>query len=412
MDTSDYYVQPKSEGHAVVVKPYPYAGKLMTSFVAPVFKDGRAVGIGGNDYVLSTLTQRIGRIRLLRTGYAFLVSNDGLLATAPQRSAIGRATLTGLSKDKHNGALATIAASVRSGRAGALNTTDPFTGKRSRLAWSPVATGKWALVVSVPTGEMMAPIHALARQLIIIALLGLIVLGVAVLFIAGRLTRPIEAFVARLARLREHDVASLQSGLEALAEGDLTQRVEVDPTKLDNLSGDEIGDAGRTLNDLIDSTSASVDAYEASRRQLGRMIGGVSGHAARVAQSSEEVAAISEESGRATADVARAIGDVAASSETQVRRVASARDGVGEVGSAVRESAAAAQETAGAAEAARAIARDGVSAAAEATDAMTLGPRVDRRRDRGDRVAGRQVPADRRHRRHDHRHRRATNCWP
>ena len=55
MDTSDYYVQPKSEGHAVVVKPYPYAGKLMTSFVAPVFKDGRAVGIGGNDYVLSAL---------------------------------------------------------------------------------------------------------------------------------------------------------------------------------------------------------------------------------------------------------------------------------------------------------------------------------------------------------------------
>ena len=42
------------------------------------------------------------------------------------------------------------------------------------------------------------------------------------LFIAGRLTRPIEAFVARLARLREHDVASLQAGLESLAEGDLT----------------------------------------------------------------------------------------------------------------------------------------------------------------------------------------------
>jgi methyl-accepting chemotaxis protein len=371
MDTSDYYVVPKRVGHAVVVEPYPYSGQLMTSFVAPVFKNGKAVGIAGNDYVLSALTKRINDIRLLKSGYAFLVTDKGLLATAPEKGAIGKATLNGLASSKDNPALARIATAVKAGKAGSVTTTDPFNGKKSELFWSPVKTGGWAIVVSVPQSEMMAPVHALARTLIIVALIGLIVLGIAVFFIATRLTRPIEKFVARLRRLREHDVAGLQTGLEAIAGGDLTYRTEADREKLESLSNDEIGDAGRTLNDLIDSTSASVDAYEASRRQLGTMIGGVSEHASRVRQSSEEVAGISEESGRASSDVARAVGDIAQSSETQVQRVVSARDGVGEVGSAARDSAGAAQETASAAEQAREVARQGVQAAEEATEAMS-----------------------------------------
>jgi methyl-accepting chemotaxis protein len=225
-------------------------------------------------------------------------------------------------------------------------------------------------VVSVPNSEILAPVHQLRRLLIIVALISLLLLGLAVAFIAGRLTKPIKAFVARLQRLRENDVAGLRRGIEAMATGDLTVHATADDTKLEHLNSDEIGDAGRTLNELVDSTVASVEAYEQTRHALNGMIGGVADRAEHIGSASRQMAAVSEESGRAMGDIARAVGDVATGAESQAHRIASARDGVSQVGESVRESAAAARDTATAADQARAMATEGVEAANQASHAM------------------------------------------
>ncbi|HEY4098853.1 MAG TPA: methyl-accepting chemotaxis protein [Baekduia sp.] len=370
MDTSAYYTQPMQQQRDVVVEPYLYDGKLLTSFVSPVIKNGKSIGIAGDDYVLTALDKTIGDIRVLKTGYAFLVTPGGLLASAPDPKLVGKATLAGLAKSKNNDDLTKIAAGIRSGHTGRLETTDPITGKSVQMFWSPVHTGGWGLVVSVPNSEILAPVHQLRRLLIIVALISLLLLGLAVALIAGRLTKPIKVFVARLQRLRENDVAGLRRGIEAMATGDLTVHATADDTKLEHLNSDEIGDAGRTLNELVDSTVASVEAYEQTRHALNGMIGGVADRAEHIGSASRQMAAVSEESGRAMGDIARAVGDVATGAESQAHRIASARDGVSQVGESVRESAAAARDTATAADQARAMATEGVEAANQASHAM------------------------------------------
>ncbi len=87
------------------------------------------------------------------------------------------------------------------------------------LTWSPVKGAGWAVVTSVPEDEVLAPVHSLRNQMIAIALVMMVLIGLVIFFVASRLTRPIAA-VTRAA--------------ERLAEGDVDVKLDID-------SDDEVG---------------------------------------------------------------------------------------------------------------------------------------------------------------------------
>jgi methyl-accepting chemotaxis protein len=371
LDESDYYTIPKRTKRDVVIEPYDYDGAIMTSYISPVMRDGKFQGIGGVDVVLNTLSAEVSKVKVLDTGYAFAVSHTGIFVAAPDKKLLGKSTLAKLAAKRHDARLAGIAKALREGRSGVVRTTDPFTGKSSMLAYAPVPTGGWGFVVSAPTSEVLAAAHSLRKWLLVIGGLVVLITGAAIVLVAGRLTRPLGGFVERLRTLSEDDVASLRGGMEAIARGDLTVPAQAVTAPAGGASDDEIGRASRTLDGLISSTRASVDAYERTRAALGEMIGGVSESAGRVSAASQQMASTSDETGRAVGEIASAVGDVANGAERQVGLVASARTLTQSVSERVRESAETAHDTAAAADRAREVARDGVASAADATEAMT-----------------------------------------
>jgi methyl-accepting chemotaxis protein len=208
------------------------------------------------------------------------------------------------------------------------------------------------------------------RLLLMVVAVALLVAAALAAFVTRSVTRPVAALGDRLRSLNEHCLANLTTGLENVADGDLTYEVAPVTTPVEVKSKDELGQLSETFNSLLDKTQASVDSYETMRSHLGSLIGEVSASAETVSSSSQQMASTSEEAGRAVGEIASAVTDVAQGAEQQVRMVESTREAVLEAATAAERSAGTARETAEAAEQARTVARDGVKAAEQATGAI------------------------------------------
>ena len=196
--------------------------------------------------------------------------------------------------------------------------------------------------------------RTLSIILIAIAFVG----GLAVAFLIARSIRlSVRDILDRLGSLRDHCTAELQSGLRAMADGDLTQSATPVTKPIERITRDELGDAASAVNDIRDATVASVEAYNDTRDALSGMINEVSQTAASVATASKEVASTSEESGRAVSEIASAIADIATGAERASVITGETRE--------------AAEETSKVAETARDTAEAGAASAARATEAMS-----------------------------------------
>jgi methyl-accepting chemotaxis protein len=205
-----------------------------------------------------------------------------------------------------------------------------------------------------------------------IALLGLaLVAGLGIAFAVSRSIKGgVDVVLDRLRLLQDKCMSFLRDGLEAFADGDLTQRYEPVTPLIDNPSKDEIGQVADAVNGMRERIVASLGAYNKTADRLSETIGLVARTASTVSSSSHEMAATSEEAGKATSEIAHAVGDVAQGAERQVRMVEDARASAEEVARAVAEAADSARITAEAAVEARAVTDEGVSAAEQADQAM------------------------------------------
>jgi methyl-accepting chemotaxis protein len=208
------------------------------------------------------------------------------------------------------------------------------------------------------------------RTAIVLMVVALLVGLTVALLVTRAIRRAAMAVIAGMAAVRDACVAPLTTALRAMADGDLTVPVHADVPALDVSAGDELGDVARATNDIRTSTLESIEAYNASRAGLTGLVGSVTHSSQVLSAASQEMAATSEQAGRAVAEIAHAVSDVAQGAERQVRSVEQARAATLEVGAATRSGAESARHTADAATEARSVAVDGARAVAEATEAM------------------------------------------
>jgi methyl-accepting chemotaxis protein len=209
------------------------------------------------------------------------------------------------------------------------------------------------------------------RKTIIITVLiaALAAAGLAFLVVRS-VVRPLKVVVERLGMLRDVCIAGLQEGIAAMASGDLTKTVVPQTPPIENPAGDEVGDVGRAFNEIHAKTVESIEGYNATRAQLGELVGKVSSSAQSLSAASQQMASTSEEAGRAVGEIASAVGEVAQGAERQVRAVEQAKLATEEVATASTAGAQNAQETAEAAVTAREVADEGAGAVAQASEAM------------------------------------------
>jgi methyl-accepting chemotaxis protein len=241
----------------------------------------------------------------------------------------------------------------------------------------------WYVVAVAPAGALGGGVDAGALGLWLGAALLLVGLGILSVFA--------RAIVNRLRRM--DDVAT------AIARGELTVAAGTQRTPRDPLARRD-GDALDRLEANFDDMSAYLAemAHAAARiadgdltialtphsekdvlghafsrmvERLRTLVGRLAGSSTELSAASQQLAASSDEARRAINEIAGAAGDVARGAERQAQMVQTSRTAADEAGAAAKAGTDGAQRGQAAAELARTVVRDGVEAATAAGEAMT-----------------------------------------
>ena len=195
------------------------------------------------------------------------------------------------------------------------------------------------------------------RTILIVTIVAAIAAIVAAFLVTRSVTRPVRLVGARMRELSDGGLQELDTGLKALAQGDLTVAAASHTEPIASTAGDELGDLSRTYDEMLERAGGAIASYDQTRAALNSMIGQVAETASSVSAASQQMATTSEEAGRAVSEIANAVGEVAHGATQQVQAVETSRT--------------AAEETERVARDASAIAAEGAAASSEATEAMS-----------------------------------------
>lgn len=195
----DWYQIPRELGQACWSEPYYnayYGDIIMSTFSVPFLRmvAGKKVvaGVAAADISLQALKSIVASVKIYQSGYAFLISQNGVFVTHPNIALPMRSTIFSVAEETGDPALRAIGKKMISGGTGFVTLKDFFTGKPSRMFYAPLRSSGWSVGVIFPEEELFAGIHTLSREILIIGVLGFLLLVVTISIIASTITRPLK----------------------------------------------------------------------------------------------------------------------------------------------------------------------------------------------------------------------------
>ena len=205
----DWYQIPKMTNAPYWSEPYFDDGGgnvLMTTYSVPfyTYKDNKKVfsGVVTVDISLEWLTQMMSEIKILKTGYAFLISRNGVIITHPNKDYVMNHSIFTIAKENDQPGMRKIGQEMISGKSN-------FTSAGFKSKWHPgkllinytaLKSSHWSIGVIYPENELFASLRKINFLLIIIVVTGLSLLTFFTVKIIKMITAPLSKF-AESARL-------------------------------------------------------------------------------------------------------------------------------------------------------------------------------------------------------------------
>lgn len=189
--SQDYYAIPFNQKREVITEPYVEtlsdAAKTeitMVSTAKPILKDGKPIGVAGIDLSLSGVQKTLAQVKPYGTGYAVLISKDGVIVSHPDPEKLG--------KNISEVGFGTGAMELLTGKTAKDREEDGETvidGKSMFVASTPVSFGDaaetWHFALVIPTSSITAKADRLVLLVVLIGG-GFILIGLIAAFITGR----------------------------------------------------------------------------------------------------------------------------------------------------------------------------------------------------------------------------------
>ncbi len=235
--TMDWYQIPRELNRAAWTEPYYDEGggnMIMATFSVPFYKgkdaEKRFQGVVTADIALHGLQQIVSAIRLYRSGYAFLISRNGVFITHPDSRLVMTNSIFSIAEEKNSSLLRRIGKDMINGGEGlAALESGLLLPDKCRLYYAPLSSIGWSLGVVIPEHELLEGVHRLGRMVILIGLAGVFLMTIIVMLIARRITRPLK---------------DLSAATVEIARGDLDAKLP------DIQRGDEIGALARSFEEM------------------------------------------------------------------------------------------------------------------------------------------------------------------
>lgn len=179
----DWFQIPKELGKPQWSEPYFDEGGgniLMTTYSVPFYRmvNGKRTfaGVVCADMSLQWLRDMVSSIKILDTGYAFLLSRNGTFVTHPENTLIMNETIFGVAEEQGDKRLREIGRDMLSGKTAFVRTPRLDAGKPGFLYYTPVTSSGWSLAVLFPQDELMADIAHLSKLVLLLGAFGVLLL--------------------------------------------------------------------------------------------------------------------------------------------------------------------------------------------------------------------------------------------
>jgi len=276
------------------------SGKLVAVVLTPIKgEQGQVIAYAGAAIQLDGISNYVLNRKIGKTGYTYTIGKSGVMFIHPDEQVAMKRSAFG---NDISPALVELAKAALAGKKG-VNEYE-FNGSMRYVGCASVPGAPWAVGTSLSKEEALSKINDIRNQAILTVVIAVLLGGIFMYFIAGRITNPI---------------ISLVGVANKMAEGDLTQSVSVS-------SDDEVG-----------QLSAAFNKMELNLKSL---IQQVQKNAEQVAASSEELTASAEQSAQAVNQVASTISGVAQGAVTQAKEVNSASAEVEQMSAGIQQIAA------------------------------------------------------------------------
>lgn len=205
----DWYQISRELGKTEWTEPYygdNGSGVLMATCSAPFYETvngtRRLRGVVISDVSLDWLTGMVASIKVLKTGYAFLISRNGTIVTHPVRDMIMNETIFSIAEARNDRNLRVLGRDMIAGRTGFVPYTDAG-GRKCWLYFAPVPSVGWTLAVVFPEAELLARIRSLSLTGAVMGIAGILLLTVAVVYVARSITTPLHALAGATASIAQ-----------------------------------------------------------------------------------------------------------------------------------------------------------------------------------------------------------------
>ncbi|MBU1055709.1 MAG: SpoIIE family protein phosphatase [Proteobacteria bacterium] len=194
----DWYQIPRETLQEYWSEPYFDEGGgdiLMATFSCPFFKkkEGKRLfaGVITADISLEWLKKFVSEIRILKTGYGFILSRNGSFVAHPEKRWVMNETIFSIAEARGDAKLRNIGRRMIAGESGFVSFTGYDLKKAGFLYFAPVKFSKWSLGIFFPKDELMADLDDINKKGIYLAVCGLIVLFLVVWLVSKTITRPL-----------------------------------------------------------------------------------------------------------------------------------------------------------------------------------------------------------------------------
>ncbi|MDP3436549.1 MAG: SpoIIE family protein phosphatase [Bacteroidales bacterium] len=205
----DWYQIPKITNAPYWSEPYFDEGGgnvLMTTYSVPfhTYKNGARVfsGIVTVDISLEWLTKIMSQVKILDTGYAFLLSRNGVVIAHPNKDYVMNQTIFTIAKENNQPSMRETGRNMIQGKSNFESAGFKSKWKSGKLwiNYAPLPSSHWSIGVIYPDKEMFASLHRINIILLILIVTGLFLLSYVIYKIVNNLTSPLKHF-AESARL-------------------------------------------------------------------------------------------------------------------------------------------------------------------------------------------------------------------
>ncbi len=223
----DWYQIPKELDRPIWSEPYFDEGAgniMMATYSVPFHKNvkgnGQFMGIVTADVSLEWLREMLLSVKILKTGYAFLISKNGTIISHYNKELIMNETIFSVAENRGDALLREIGRKMLRGESGFIPFRSIVRGRPCWMYYTSIPSSSWSIAVIFPKDELTEDVVHLSRTVILLGITGILLLSIAVVLNTRSITK----------QLREMSQAA-----ERIGAGNLD--IELPPVK----SGDEVG---------------------------------------------------------------------------------------------------------------------------------------------------------------------------